>query len=108
MPGFARGQFMVDYEQRCDLDALRRKRVEKAQRAMGEQGIDAFLLWKVENPRSLSSLRASFLAHREAIRSAVLLTQTGRPHVLTNGGEIPPIKRDMPRIEAVPHPTNLQ
>ncbi|OGL59466.1 MAG: hypothetical protein A3J27_05405 [Candidatus Tectomicrobia bacterium RIFCSPLOWO2_12_FULL_69_37] len=108
MPGFARGQFMVDYEQRCDLDALRRKRVEKAQRAMREQGIDALLMWKVENTRYLSSLRASFLAHREAIRSAVLLTQTGRPHVLTNGGEIPRIKRDMPWIEAFHHLTKLE
>lgn len=108
MPGFARGQFMVDYEQRCDLDALRRKRVEKTQQAMKEAKIDALLVWKVENTRYLSSLRTSFLAHREATRSAVLLTQRGRPHILTNGGEIPRIKRDMPWIEGFHHLTKLE
>ncbi|MEK7872339.1 MAG: aminopeptidase P family N-terminal domain-containing protein, partial [Chloroflexota bacterium] len=99
MPGFARGQFMVDYEQRCDLDALRRKRVEKAQQAMKEQGVDAVFVWKVENTRYLSSLRASFLAHQEAVRSGVLLTQRGRPHIFVNGGEIARITRDMPWID---------
>ena len=99
MPGFARGQFMVDYEQRCDLDALRRKRVEKAQEAMKREGVDAVFVWKVENSRYLSSMRASFLAHQEAVRSGILLTQKGRPHIFVNGGEIARITRDMPWID---------
>ena len=99
MPGFARGQFMVDYEHRVDLNALRAKRVEKAQRFMKDAGVDALFMTKVENVRYLTSLRASFLAHREGVRAMTLLTQNEKPHLFTNGGEIPRITRDMPWID---------
>ncbi|MFC1491717.1 aminopeptidase P family N-terminal domain-containing protein [Nitrospinota bacterium] len=77
MVNFARGQFMVDYEQRVDLDALRQKRLEKAQKAMEEAGVDALFMAKVENVRYLTSLRASFLAHREGVRSMTVVPRTG-------------------------------
>ena len=108
MVNFARGQFIVDYEHRINIDDLRSKRVEKAQREMKEKGIDALLCWKVENVRYLSSLRASFLAHREGVGAAVLVLQEGKPHLFTNGGEIPRIKRDMPWIEAFHHLPKLE
>ena len=108
MVNFARGQFIVDYEQRINIDDLRSKRVEKTQREMKEKGIDALLCWKVENVRYLSSLRASFLAHREGVGAAVLILQEGKPHLFTNGGEIPRIKRDMPWIEAFHHLPKLE
>ena len=89
MVNFARGQFIVDYEHRINIDDLRSKRVEKAQLEMKKRGIDALFCTKVENVRYLSSLRASFLAHRESVGAAVLILQEGKPHLFTNGGEIP-------------------
>ena len=108
MPGFARGQFNVDYEERVDVGALRQKRVNKAQKAMAEQDIDALFLWKVENVRYLTSMRSSFLAHREGTRNAVILPKEGRAHVMTNGGEIPRVSRDMPWIEKFHHLAKME
>ena len=108
MVNFARGQFIVDYEHRINIDDLRSKRVEKAQLEMKKRGIDALFCTKVENVRYLSSLRASFLAHRESVGAAVLILQEGKPHLFTNGGEIPRIKRDMPWIEAFHHLPKLE
>lgn len=99
MVNFARGQFMVDYEQRVDLNALRSKRVDKTQQFMEDAGVDALFMTKVENVRYLTSLRASFLAHREGVRAMTLITQNEKPHLFTNGGEIPRITRDMPWID---------
>ena len=108
MPGFARGQFNVDYEERVDVGALRQKRVDKAQKAMAEEDIDALFLWKVENVRYLTSMRSSFLAHREGTRNAVILPREGRAHVMTNGGEIPRVSRDMPWIEKFHHLAKME
>ena len=108
MPGFARGQFNVDYEERVDVSALRQKRVDKAQKAMAEEDIDALFLWKVENVRYLTSMRSSFLAHREGTRNAVILPREGRAHVMTNGGEIPRVSRDMPWIEKFHHLAKME
>lgn len=64
MIDYAQGQYQVDYEARVDFDRLRLARVAKAQDAMRARGLDALVLWKDENVRYLTSLRAITLQYR--------------------------------------------
>ncbi len=108
METFARGHFNVDYEARIDWDRLRRERVEKTQRHLKEEGIDALLLWQDENVRYLTSQRAIMLQYRSVTHYGVLLSQEADPVLLTSGGEIARVRESMPWIahaEAIPHMT---
>lgn len=90
MPGrtYGVGSFAVDWEQRYDFDRLRTERIRRAQAAMGEAGIDGLLLWKMENVRYLTSLRAQIIAGKASILNGVLLAQDGPPVLLPSGGEV--------------------
>ena len=46
---FAQGPFHVGYERRVDLEALRAKRIAKADEERRKAGLDALLVWKDEN-----------------------------------------------------------
>ncbi|MDP6482815.1 MAG: Xaa-Pro peptidase family protein, partial [Nitrospinota bacterium] len=108
MDSFARGTFNVDYEARIDWDRLRRERVEKTQRHMKTEGIDALLLWQDENVRYLTSQRAIMLQYRSVTHYGVLLGQEAGPVLLTSGGEIARVREAMPwvpHIETIPHMT---
>lgn len=108
MDSFARGTFNVDYEARIDWDRLRRERVEKTQRHMKEEGIDALLLWQDDNVRYLTSQRAIMLQYRSVTHYGVLLAQDAGPVLFTSGGEIARVKEVMPWLphaEAIPHMT---
>jgi Xaa-Pro dipeptidase len=98
---FAHGQFRVDYEDRPDFARLREKRVARAREAMAAAGLDALLLWKIENVRYLSGLRPQIIAGKSALLNGCLLTREGGPILLASGGEVQRAKIVMPWIEEI-------
>ncbi|HEY8864610.1 MAG TPA: Xaa-Pro peptidase family protein [Candidatus Dormibacteraeota bacterium] len=98
---FAHGQFRVDYEDRPDAHALRKKRVERARDAMAAAGLDALLCWKDENVRYLTGLRAQIIAGKSALLNGCLLFREGPPVLLASGGEAQRVKLVMPWIEEI-------
>ena len=98
---FAHGQFRVDYEDRPDPHRLRGKRVARAREAMAAAGLDAVLVWKDENVRYLSGLRAQIIAGKSSILNGCLLTLEGPPVLLTSGGEAQRVPIVMPWIDEV-------
>jgi Xaa-Pro aminopeptidase len=67
---------------------LRRERVEKAQKALGDSGARALLVWKDENVRYLTALRAQLIAGKTTSLNGALLTSAEDPILLGSGGEI--------------------
>ena len=98
---FAHGQFRVDYEDRPDPGRLREKRVARARQAMAAAGLDAILVWKDENVRYLTGLRAQIIAGKSALLNGCLLTASEGPVLLASGGEVQRIGVLMPWIEEV-------
>ncbi|MGH7776306.1 MAG: M24 family metallopeptidase, partial [Candidatus Dormibacterales bacterium] len=103
---FAHGQFRVDYEDRPDLAGLRRARVERARAAMRAAGLDALLVWKDENVRYLTGLRAQLIAGKSTVLNGCLLPAEGEPVLLCSGGELQRVGIVMPWIEEV-HPVPI-
>src|SRR5574342_65167 len=98
MAEYAQGQFQVDYEKRVDFDRLRLTRVAKTQESMRAQGLEALVLWKDENVRYLTSLRAIMLQYRSTTQYGVILFPQGKPVLLLSGGEHARAKDAMPWI----------
>ncbi|HKV88111.1 MAG TPA: Xaa-Pro peptidase family protein [Candidatus Dormibacteraeota bacterium] len=98
---FAHGQFRVDYEDRPDPAHLREKRVARAREAMKAAGVDALLVWKDENVRYLTGLRAQIIAGKSALLNGCLITLEQGPILLASGGEVQRIGVLMPWIEEV-------
>jgi Xaa-Pro aminopeptidase len=98
---FAHGQFRVDYEHRPDPHELREKRLAKARAAMHAAGLDALLVWKDENVRYLTGLRAQLIAGKAALLNGCLLVGEAPPVLLASGGEIARVRTVMPWIEDV-------
>jgi Xaa-Pro aminopeptidase len=96
---FAHGQFRADYEHRPDPYELREKRVAKARAEMEVAGLDALLLWKDENVRYLTGLRAQLIAGKSALLNGCLLVGDEPPILLASGGEIQRVGVVMPWIE---------
>jgi Xaa-Pro aminopeptidase len=88
LTGYARGPFGVDWEDRIDFGRLRTHRVEGARAALLASDLEALLLWKDENVRYLTSLRAQLIAGKMTSLNGVLLTRDGGPILLCSGGEI--------------------
>ena len=95
------GQSAVDWEDRYDFPSLRRKRVASVQAAMKTQGVNGLLLWKDENVRYLTSLRAQLIAGKSTALNGVLLPQEGEPILLASGGEVDKAKFGMSWISTV-------
>lgn len=95
---FARGQFNVGYEDRLDLAALRRQRVDKAQQARRDAGLDALLVWKDDNVRYLTDLRAQLLAGKSTVLNGAILVEGEAPILLCSGGERDRVAATMPWI----------
>ncbi|HSB73917.1 MAG TPA: Xaa-Pro peptidase family protein [Candidatus Methylomirabilis sp.] len=98
MVEYAQGQFQVDYEARVDFERLRRARVSRTQEAMRASGLDALVLWKDENVRYLTSLRAITLQYRSTTQYGVMLFPEGGPVLFLSGGEYARAKDAMPWI----------
>ena len=98
---YAHGQFGVDYETRVDHSALRVGRIERTRAAMAEAGIDALLVWKEENVRFLSGLRAQIIQGKSALLNGCLLTASGEMVLFLSGGEVDRARNVMPWIEEI-------
>ena len=103
MSGYARGPFNVDWEERIDFGRLRRERVARAHGSLTASGLDALLLWKDENVRYLTSLRAQLIAGKTTSLNGVLLARDEAPVLLCSGGEVDKAATGMPWVATV-HP----
>jgi Xaa-Pro dipeptidase len=88
MRGYAQGPFGVDWEDRVDFDRLRRDRIGAVRKALATSDLDGLLLWKDENVRYLTSLRAQLIAGKTTSLNGVLMTREGGPILLCSGGEL--------------------
>ena len=98
MAGYAKGPFAVDWEARYDMSRLRTERVQAAQRELHNQGVDGLLVWKDENVRYLTSLRAQLIAGKTTALNGALLQPDDDPVLLCSGGEIDKARLGMPWI----------
>jgi Xaa-Pro dipeptidase len=98
---FAHGQFRVDYEHRPDPHELREARVARARAEMKASGLDALLVWKDENVRYLTGLRAQLIAGKSTLLNGCLLVGDEPPILLASGGEVQRARVVMPWIEEI-------
>lgn len=98
MDHYARGQANVGYEERLDVRDLRAARIDKAQAARREAGLDALLVWKDENVRYLTDLRPQLLAGKSTVLNGALLIEGTDPILFCSGGEKDRVERTMPWI----------
>jgi Xaa-Pro dipeptidase len=96
---FAQGPFHVGYERRVDLDALRAKRIAKADAQRRAAGLDALLVWKDENCRYLTDLRPQLIAGKSTALNGALLVEGREPILFCSGGERDRVDRTMPWIK---------
>jgi Xaa-Pro dipeptidase len=85
---YAKGPFAVDWEDRYDFARLREDRVSKTQSALAESDADLLLVWKDENVRYLTGLRAQLIAGKTTSLNGAMLGRAGSPILLGSGGEI--------------------
>lgn len=95
MSRYAKGPFAVDWEDRYDFAELRRQRVAKAQAALAESEADGMLVWKDENVRYLTALRAQLIAGKTTSLNGAILVPGEDPILLGSGGEIDKAKMGM-------------
>jgi Xaa-Pro dipeptidase len=96
---FGHGQFRTDYESRPDLEQLRRARVERVQGLLAESDLDALLVWKDENVRYLTGMRAQLISGKTALLNGCLLVQGEEPIMLISGGDLQRSQNAMTWIE---------
>jgi Xaa-Pro aminopeptidase len=98
---FAYGPAAVDYERRVDVERVRVARAERARAAMERAGLQAVLVWKDENVRYLSGLRAQIIQGKSALLNGCLLAADGSLALFLSGGEVDRARRAMPWIEEI-------
>ena len=101
MQHFAQGGFHVTYEKRVDLDALRKKRIARAEEQRKKAGLDALLVWKDENCRYLTDLRPQLIAGKTTALNGALLIERRNPILFCSGGERDRVDRTMPWLDEV-------
>jgi Xaa-Pro aminopeptidase len=97
---YAKGPMAVDWEERYDLVALREKRVERVRTELAGSDLDAILLWKNENVRYLTSLRAQIIAYKASSLNGVLMSKSSAPVLLCSGGELDKARFGMPWLSS--------
>ena len=95
------GPYAVDWEERYDFPALRRKRIDGVRRSLAAAEVDALILWKNENVRYLTSLRAQIIAGKSSSLNGVFLSSTEEPVLLASGGEVDKAEFGMPWLSAI-------
>ena len=100
---YGKGQAAVDWEERYDFPALRAKRNAKVKAELDASDLDGLVLWKNENVRYLTSLRAQIIAGKSSSLNGVLLAKGGEPELLCSGGEVDKALFGMPWLTAA-HP----
>jgi Xaa-Pro aminopeptidase len=98
---FARGGGRADFELRGDLVALIAERLARVQAALRASPLDALLLWRDENVRYLTGLRAQIITGKSALLNGVFLADGRAPVLLCSGGEVDRVREVMPWIEHV-------
>jgi Xaa-Pro aminopeptidase len=99
-PGwYGRGQFAVDFESRVDLAHLREQRLQRVQELLDASELDALLVWKDENVRYLTGLRAQLIQGKSALLNGCLLLPEHAPILLISGGDLARARERMPWIE---------
>ncbi len=88
MSRYAKGPFAVDWEDRYDFAELRRQRVERSHQALADSEADGLLVWKDENVRYLTALRAQLIAGKTTSLNGAILVPGESPILLGSGGEI--------------------
>jgi Xaa-Pro dipeptidase len=99
MERFAQGGFHVNYEKRVDFEALRKKRIARADEQRKKAGLDALLVWKDENCRYLTDLRPQLIAGKTTALNGALLVEGMAPILFCSGGERDRVDRTMPWIK---------
>lgn len=85
---YGMGTSAVDWEARYDFARLRAGRIGRALAALEADRLDGVLVWKSENVRYLTSLRAQVIAGKDTILNAALLIPGHEPVLLCSGGEL--------------------
>jgi Xaa-Pro dipeptidase len=101
MTALAHGASRADWEARPDLDALRAERVARARSAMLRAGFDALLVYKDENVRYLTGLRAQIITGKSALLNGCLLRKDGAPILLVSGGDLERARGAMPWLDEI-------
>jgi Xaa-Pro dipeptidase len=104
---FAHGPFVVDWEKRPDFHELREARVSRVQGLLRESSLDALLVWKDENVRYLTGMRAQLISGKSALLNGCLLLPEGPPIMLISGGDLQRAQNAMTWIEEF-HPIPIQ
>jgi len=95
------GRYAVDYEERIDFDRLRRERLERARKAMEEDGLGAIVAWDDANIRYLTSYYVT-TPLRPLEAQFVVFPRNGEPH-LVGGGTPEEVERRMPWLKGRVH-----
>lgn len=105
MERFALGQYQVDYEARIDWAKLRSEKIKRTCAAMKKVGMDALFLWRDENVRYLTNLRAIMIQYRASTTYGVFLHEDGDLALFLSSGELARVQKHMPwikRLEPIP------
>lgn len=96
---FALGPASVDWEARGDPASLREARVRRVKDLLRASAADALLVWKDENVRYLTGLRAQIISGKSSVLNGCLLLEGREPILLCSGGELQRARVGMPWIE---------
>ncbi len=80
---------------------MRSRRIERTCEAISDAGLDALLVWKYENVRFLSGLRAQIISDKSALLNGCLLTAAGEIVLFLSGGEVDRARRIMTWIDEI-------